>query len=406
MNIIPRRLATFAALQDRHFRWYWLGMLASSSTFQMGSVGQGWLVYEITGSALALGWVGAGWSISNSIISPWAGVLSDRIEKRTLILWMRGLMVLSSFAITVFIAMDVTQVWHLAVYSLFRGVLFAILMPAQNAYLAELVDRKTLLNALSLNSIGMGLAGIFSASLAGFLIDFIGVEAVYFSIAVLYLVVFMTTLKLPRTGTTDPGSHSVWSDIVAGVKYIRIRPVLVLLLALVFLRGFLTMPYRTLMPKYAQDVMHLDASGLGILVAAPGVGSLISSLVMASMGDFQGKGKLLLGSGIVLGIALVLFSNTQVFALVLILLAVVGAASNIAMVNNRILLQINCDTPYLGRVMSAYMMMFGLTQLGTIPIGAFADRYGVPKVITVLGTLFVIAITLVWMMQPRIRKLA
>ena len=406
MNIIPRRLATFAALQDRHFRWYWLGMLASSSTFQMGSVGQGWLVYEITGSALALGWVGAGWSISNSIISPWAGVLSDRIEKRTLILWMRGLMVLSSFAITVFIAMDVTQVWHLAVYSLFRGVLFAILMPAQNAYLAELVDRKTLLNALSLNSIGMGLAGIFSASLAGFLIDFIGVEAVYFSIAVLYLVVFMTTLKLPRTGTTDPGSHSVWSDIVAGVKYIRIRPVLVLLLALVFLRGFLTMPYRTLMPKYAQDVMHLDASGLGILVAAPGVGSLISSLVMASMGDFQGKGKLLLGSGIVLGIALVLFSNTQVFALVLILLAVVGAASNIAMVNNRILLQINCDTPYLGRVMSAYMMMFGLTQLGTIPIGAFADRYGVPEVITVLGTLFVIAITLVWMMQPRVRKLA
>ena len=406
MNIIPRRLATFAALQDRHFRWYWLGMLASSSTFQMGSVGQGWLVYEITGSALALGWVGAGWSISNSIISPWAGVLSDRIEKRTLILWMRGLMVLSSFAITVFIAMDVTQVWHLAVYSLFRGVLFAILMPAQNAYLAELVDRKTLLNALSLNSIGMGLAGIFSASLAGFLIDFIGVEAVYFSIAVLYLVVFITTLKLPRTGTTDPGSHSVWSDIIAGAKYIRMHPVLVLLLALVFLRGFLTMPYRTLMPKYAQDVMHLDASGLGILVAAPGVGSLISSLVMASMGDFQGKGKLLLGSGIVLGIALVLFSNTQVFALVLILLAVVGAASNIAMVNNRILLQINCDTPYLGRVMSAYMMMFGLTQLGTIPIGAFADRYGVPEVITVLGTLFVIAITLVWMMQPRVRKLA
>jgi MFS family permease len=138
---------------------------------QMGGVGQGWLVYQITGSALALGWVSAGWSISNSVLSPWAGVLSDRAEKRTLLLWVRGLMVLSALAITTVIATGVTQVWHLAAYSLFRGVLFAVLMPAQNAYLAQLVDRKTLLNAVSLSSVGMGLAGIFSAPLAGFLIS-------------------------------------------------------------------------------------------------------------------------------------------------------------------------------------------------------------------------------------------
>ena len=405
MNVTPPRLATFTALQDRRFRWYWLGMLASSSAMQMGGVGQGWLVYEITGSALALGWVSAGWSISNSVLSPWAGVLSDRLEKRTLLLWMRGLMAVLSLVIAVVISMDVIQVWHLAVYSLIRGVLFAILMPAQNAYLAELVGRKTLLNAVSLNSVGMGLAGIFAAPLAGFLIDVIGVEAVYLGIVVLYVVIFMTILKLPRTGTGDPTSHSVWSDMVDGAKYIRICPVLIPLLGIVFIRGFLAMPYRTLMPKYAQDVMHLDASGLGILVAAPGVGSLISSLVMASIGDFQGKGKLLLGSGVVLGVALVLFSNTQVFALVLILLAIVGAASTICMVTNRILLQVNCDASYLGRLMSAYMMMFGLTQLGTIPVGAFADRFGVPEVLTVLGALLVLAIILVWVMQPRIKKL-
>ena len=395
MTIPRRRLATFDVLKDRHFRWYWWGMLASSSTMQMGGVGQGWLVYEIAGSALALGWVSAGWSISNSVLSPWAGVLSDRVEKRTLLLWVRGLMVLSSLVVAVVIALDVIQVWHLALYSLFRGILFAILMPAQNAYLAELVDRKTLLNAVSLNSVGMGLAGIFSAPLAGFLIDSIGVEAVYFSVAVLYLLVFLTMLKLPLTGSTDPGTRSVRSDIVDGAKYIRIRQVLIPLLAIVFIRGLLAMPYQTLMPKYAQDVMNLDASGLGILVAAPGVGSLISSLVMASLGDFQGKGKLLLGSGVVLGVALVLFANTQVFALVLVLLAIVGATSNICMVANRTLLQVNSDARYLGRVMSAYMMMFGLTQLGTIPVGAFADRFGVPAVLAVLGALFVLAIVMV-----------
>ena len=406
MNPTTPRLATFTALRDRRFRWYWLGMLASSSAMQMGSVGQGWLVYAIAGSALALGWVGASWSISNSMLSPWAGVLSDRLEKRTLLLWMRGLMILLSLAIAGLIAMDVIQVWHLAAYSLFRGVLFAVLMPAQNAYLAELVDRRTLFNALSLNSVGMGLAGIFAAPLAGFLIDAIGVEAVYLGMVLLYLLVFTTILKLPRTEATGATSTSVWSDVVAGARYIRVCRVLIPLLAIVFIRGLLAMPYRTLMPKYAQDVMQLDASGLGILVAAPGVGSLVSSLILASLGDFRGKGKLLLGSAVVLGTAIVLWSITQAFVVVLILLGIVGAAGNICMVTNRVLLQVNCDASYLGRLMSGYMMMFGLTQLGTIPVGAFADRFGVPVVLTVLGGLLVLVIILVWVTQPRIRKLA
>jgi hypothetical protein len=89
----------------------------------------------------------------------------------------------------------------------------------------------------------------------------------------------------------------------------------------------------------------MDATGLGVLVAAPGMGSLISPLMLASLGDFQGKGRLLLGAGVAMGLSLVLFANVQVFALVLLLLAVVGAANNICMVTNRTLLQMNCDTP-------------------------------------------------------------
>ena len=400
-----RRLATFDALQDRHFRWYWIGMLASSSTMQMGSVGSGWLVYELTGSAFALGWVSAGWSISNSVIAPWGGVISDRIEKRRLLLWCRGIMVLLALAVWALVATGAVQIWHLAAYSLLRGVLFAILMPAQNAYLAGLVNRKTLLNAVSLNSVGMGLAGIFSAPLAGYLIDVTGVQAVYFGIALLYLVVFLTLFKLPKTGTADSGTRSAWSDIVDGAKYLRTCPVLIPLLALVFIRGFLAMPYRTMMPKYARDVMGLDASGLGTLTAAPGVGSLISSLIMASLGDFKRKGKLLLVAGIVMGLALVWFANTQALILVLVLLAIVGAAGNVCMVTNRTSLQISCDAPYLGRVMSAYMMMFGLTQLGTMPAGAIADRYGVSLVVMVQGALLAVAFVVVWLTQRRIREL-
>jgi len=393
-----KRLATFDALRDARFRWYWLAMLASSSTMQMASVGQGWLVYELTGSAFALGWVSAGWSISNSILSPWGGVISDRVEKRTLLLWCRGVMTLLAFGLTGLLALNLIQVWHLAVYSLLRGILFAVMMPAQNAYLAELVGRETLMNAVSLNSVGMGVAGIFMGPLAGFLIDSAGIQSVYLGIALLYLVVFLVMFKLPQTGASDPGTRSVWADLSDGFKYIRFCPGMIPLLALVFVRGFFGMPYQTMMPKYATDVMGLDASGLGILTSAPGVGSLISSLTMASLGNFKGKGRVLLISGIVMGVALVGFGNAQSFALVLVLLAVVGAASNVCMVTNRTVLQLNCDPPYLGRLMSAYMMMFGLTQLGTMPAGAVADALGVPVVIIAQGVLFALSFVLVWLM--------
>jgi MFS family permease len=400
-----RGWSTFDALRNRHFRWYWLGMLASSSTMQMGGVGQGWLVYELTSSAFALGWVSAGWSISNSLLSPFGGVLSDRMEKRQILIWCRALMVLLALAVTLLIALDVVQIWHLAFYSLLRGILFAALMPAQNAYLAQLVDRKILLNAVSLNSVGMGLAGIFSASLGGLLIDLIGVEAVYGCIALLYFIVLLTLFKLPLTGKSDPGTRSVWADLHEGVKYLRVCPILIPLLGLVFARGFLAMPYRTMMPKYAQDVMGLDASGLGVLVAAPGFGSLIASLALASMGDFRWKGKLLLGAGVITGVALALFASSKSFPMVLVLLAVVGGMGNVCMVMNRTLLQLACDDFYLGRVMSAYMMMFGVTQLGTMPTGAVADRWGVQVVILGQGVLLAITFAVVWLALPKVRSL-
>lgn len=167
-------LPVFESLQNRSFRWFWLGRLASSATMRMGGVAQGWLVYQLTGSALALGWVGAGWSIASSTLSLYGGVVCDRVEKRQILIWTRGCLALGALAITVLVATGMIRVWHIAVYSLFRGIISSLMMPAQNAYLSELVDRKTLLNAVSLNSVGMGLAGIFAASLAGYLIEIAG----------------------------------------------------------------------------------------------------------------------------------------------------------------------------------------------------------------------------------------
>jgi MFS family permease len=395
----------FRSLENQHFRWLWLGRLASSATFQMGAVAQGWLVYRLTGSALALGWVGAGWSISALILSLYGGAISDRVEKRTLLLWTRGAMVLNSLALALLATMGMIQVWHLAASSLFSGVIFAFMMPAQQAILAELVDKGTLLNAISLQSLGMGLMGIFAASLAGVVIEAIGVDGVYYGMALLYVLALFTLTKLPKTGFSNTGALSIWSNLREGVRYIRFQPALVAPLALALVRVLLAMPYRTLMPKYAKDVLGFDATGLGVLAAAPGLGSLISSLVLASLGDFRGKGKLLLVAGMAMGVSLIAFVNTGYLPLVLLFLALLGATGTACMVASQTLLQVNCADAFRGRVMSVHMMMWGLTPLGTIPAGALSDRFGVPPVITAQGAMFTAIFAAVFLLKPKIRRM-
>lgn len=399
------RWTTFDALRDRNFRWLWVGQLASSATFQMGGVAQGWLVYQLTGSAFALGWVGSGWSVSTLLLSLYGGALADRMEKRDLLIWARLAMILNTLTIALLISTGAIQIWHLVVNSFLSGVLFSFLMPANQALVSELVDREALLNAVSLNSVGMGLMGIFSASLAGYLVEAVGVAGAYYAMVGFYLMALFSLMKLPRTGRGERSRDSVWADLREGVRYIGTHSIIQALLGLVLARVLFGMPYRTFMPKFAQEVMGLDASGLGVLMAAPGVGALISSLTTASLGDFQGKGKLLLTSGVIMGGSLFLFVNTSYFALILLFLGLVGGASNASMVMNNTLIQANCHSRLRGRVMSVYMMMWGLMPLGTLPAGAIADRMGVPFVVGLEGGLLALIFLGIGWLWPRMRRL-
>lgn len=399
-----RTYAAFDSLRSRDFRWFWLGRLASSATMEMGSVAQGWLAYQLTGSALAIGWVTAGRSIARLILSLYAGALADRIRKRQLLILCRGAMVINATAIALLIVLGMVRVWHLAAYSFLSGVISSFMMPAERAYMAELVGRKRLLNAISLTSVGMGLMGIFAASLAGFTIELFGVEIVYFAMAALYLGAVFSLSRLPLLGTRQV-ENSVWADLKEGVSYLRAAPMLLPLMVIAVVRTILGFSYRSLMPVYAEEVLQFDARGLGILLAAPSVGSLIGSFILASMGNYQGKGKLLLISGMLMGFALVAFSNTRHFALVLLFLMLTGAARNATMVANQTLVQVNCSRAFSGRVMAVYMMIMGLMPFGTIPAGAIADAFGVPAALTLQGGLMILIFGAFWFARSRIRDL-
>jgi MFS family permease len=402
---VATRRNPFEALANPHFRWFWLGRLASSATMEMGTVAQGWLAYELTGSALALGLVTAGRSVARLILSLYGGALADRIEKRDLLVWTRAAMLVNPLILAFLILSGRLQVWHLVAYSVLSGIISSVMMPAQTAYLSQLVDRKTLMNAVSLTSVGQGLMGIFGAAFAGYTIELLGVETVYFVMAGLYAGALFAIIQLPATGVESDRSRSLWQDLSGGVAYLKVSPTMGLLLLVALARVLFGWSYRSLMPVYVEEVLGMDARMLGILSAAPGVGSLICSLGLASLGDFQGKGLLLVGSSLVMGLCLIVFVNTSSFVLVLLSLGLIGMARNAGMVANQTLIQLTSDDAYRGRMTSMYMTILGLMPLGTIPAGAIADAMGVPFTLTVCGVALVL-VMLPLLLRSRMRALA
>jgi MFS family permease len=401
-----RGLAVFDSLHNRDFRWFWLSRLAASASMEMGTVAQGWLVYQVTGSALALGWVSSARSVARLALSLYGGALADRFHRRHVLFWARAAMLVNVLAIALLIMTGAIRVWHLVVYSFFSGVISSLMMPAQKAFLAQLVGRKNLLNAVSLTSVGMGLMGIVGASLAGFVIASWGAEAVYFAIAALYIWALYALSRLPPGGTTNGGKTSMWADLGNGLRYLRCAPAILPLLGIATVRVLFGWSYRTLMPVYAEEVLHFDARGLGILSAAPSVGSLLSSLALASLRDLRGKGKILLVSGLAMGLGLAGFSSTRYFGLALAFLVVVGAARNAMIITNQTLIQVSCSDEYRGRVMSMYMMTIGLLPLGTIPAGAMADAWGVPLALMVQGGVMAVIFAVLWLARSRVRELS
>jgi MFS family permease len=400
-----QRLAVFDSLRNRDFRWFWLARLATSASMEMGSVAQGWLVYQLTGSALALGWVSSARSIARLLLSLYGGALADRLQRRQVLVWARAAMLANVLAIAILIFTGAVQMWHLVAYSFLSGVISALMMPAQKAYLAQLVGRKALLNAVSLTFASMGLMGIFGASLAGFAIEWAGPEAVYFAIATLYACALLALGRLPPGDVINAGTTSVWGDLREGVRHLQVCPPILPLLAIVVVRVVLGWSYRTLMPVYATEVLHLGARGLGVLSAAPSIGSLLGSLTLASLGDFRGKGKVLLVGGCVMGLSLIGFSNARHFALAFVYLLVVGAARRGLTITNQTLIQVNCEDAYRGRIMATYMMAIGLLPLGTLPAGAMADAWGVPVTLTLQGGLMAAIFVALWLSRSKVRYL-
>jgi MFS family permease len=396
----------FSALDQRDFRILWFGMLPSMFALSMGMVTIGYVAYDVTGAATVLGIIAAGMGVPMLFLALIGGVVADRVQKRNIIFTTQSCVGSAVFIVGILLLTGRIQIWHLVVLALIQGTAFAFNMPARQAYIAEVVDRDKLMNAIALNNAGMSLSRIVGPALAGALIGvaFIGSAGVFLLMALLYAVA-VVALFWVRPGQVRFSRNTGYELLRDGLRYVRRQPVLRLLLILGLAQSILGMPYVQMMPVFAADVFNVGAGGLGLLMALNGVGALVGSLVIASAGNVQRRGLLQLGLGIAFGLGLAVFSFSHSFVVALVAIIVVGGAGSGYMTLNNTLIIMNCDKEYHGRVMSLQMMAFSAMPLGSVPVAWVVDQVGAPVTVGTLGVALALVVGAVGMLGGHYRRM-
>lgn len=400
------RVTTFTSLKNRNYRWFWLSMLLSFSALMMQNLARAWLVYELTSSPFALGMVSAAWGVPMLLLAIYGGAVTDRVNKRNLLIITQVAQGTVTAVIAVLIWTGAIALWHLMAAAALTGVIFAFNAPGRQAIIPELVGGGELMNAIALNSIGVNLMRIGAPALAGVLIAVIGVAGVYFISVGLYVVAVVTLFMVSASASVAAGATtSVTADALEGLRYIGRHRVLLSLLAVAFVSVLIAMPYMQLMPAFVVDVLDAGAPGLGWLSACGGTGALAGALVIASLGDFKKKGRLMLVVAFGFGAMLAVFALSRTLAVALVLIFGVGLANNGYLVVNNTLVQTSVPDWVRGRVMSLYSMTFALPFLGALAVGAIAEEIGVPMVIAGCGAVVALFVLAIGIFQPSLRRL-
>jgi len=371
---------TFAALQHRNYRLFFIGQLVSLTGTWMQNVAERWLVWELTSSPFKLGVVTFAAGVPVLLFSLWGGLIADRVPKRRLLLFTQSFMMTLALILAVDVILGTVQWWHVGILAFLLGTANSFDAPARQAFVVEMVGRSDLMNAIALNSALFNSARIIGPALAGVTLAVLGTAWCFALNALSFLAVLVGLALMrvqPYVGAVS--TESPFVQIREGVTYIWRHPYVRTLIALVAVSNMFALGYMALLPALAQDVLHVGTVGFGFMTTAIGVGALAGALSIASLGDYQRKGLLLTAGNLLFPVMVIALSLSRSYHLTMGFLVVAGLGFMTQNATANTLVQTTVPDALRGRVMSVYMMVFqGFFPIGALIAGAVAERFGVP----------------------------
>jgi MFS family permease len=347
----------------------------------MEAIAMGWLVYRLTNSAFMLGAVGFMSQMPSFLLTPFAGVYVDRLDRRSIMIGAQTLSMMQAFALAALVLTGKIEVWHIIALSLLLGLINAFDAPARQAFVLEMIDtREDLGNAIALNSIMFNGARLIGPSIAGVVIAAAGEGVCFLANGVSFIAVIAALLAMRMRPSVPVERHAnILHGLKEGIVYalgsLPIRLIL-LLLGLVSVVG---MPYGVLMPVFATDILKGGPQIFGFLMSASGVGALTGAAYLAARKTVVGLGRQIAIASGILGLGLVAFSLSRSLALSMVFLFFVGFGMIVHAASSNTVLQMVVDDDKRGRVMSFYTMAFmGMMPFGSLLAGTLASRIGAP----------------------------
>jgi len=370
----------FTALRYPNYRlWFWGQMVSLFGTW-MQSTAQGFLIFELTHSPAYLGYAAFALGVPTWFFMMYGGVLADRIQRRTLLIITQTMMMFLAIILAALTFFGVVQAWHIIVLAFGLGIANAFDAPARQAFVRELVDREDMTNAIALNSAMFNSATAIGPAASGVTYALVGPAWCFTVNAVSFLAVIIALFMMKIGHQMDSGrKNSAGDDLKEGMLYTLRHTMIRALIAVVGITTFFGVSFATLIPAWAVKIMGGDSTTNGIMQSARGLGALFGALMIASLGRFQFKGRLLILGGIAFPLLLLTFGFVHWLPLSLLMLFGLGVSIMLIFNLANALVQTLVPDSLRGRVMSIYALaFFGLIPLGSLWVGLMAEHVSEP----------------------------
>ena len=399
---------TFASLQYPNFRLWFIGQLISLVGTWTQTAALGYLVYELTRSPAYLGYVNFASGFPAWFITLGAGVVADRLSRRKLMILVQSSMVIPAAILAALTFSGRVQPWHIIVLAALTGVATAFDAPIRQAFVPELVGRENLTNAIALNSTMFNSAVMMGPAIGGLLYAWVGPGWCFTINAVSFIAVILA-LALMKLSNMAPvrREHVTREDLTAGLVFVFQNRDVLLLIMTVGLVSIFGIGLLALMPAWSVEVLNGGPQTNGVILSARGFGAIIASIIVASLGHTQFRGRLWASGIIILPSMLLVFSFMRWLPFSLLAMVGVGLGFMLAANTSNALIQTRVPDELRGRVMSVFVLIFfGSFPIGSLLAGQMAEILGEPVTLVVNSTLLLVYALILLLRFPRLARLA
>ena len=364
----------------------------------------GWFVLVETDSPWLVGLVGFFGMIPMFVLGILGGVLADAVDRRRLLLMTQAVTFLSLLTLSTLMLLDLAVYWHVYPAILVMGIAWALDMPSRRSLIHDLLGRRRVTNGVALDSMGMSASMMIGPATAGALIDRVGVPGGYTVVTVMVAISIMLLTRL-RTGQARPQQQQpgILRNLADGIRYVAGHRTLRAMVLITVLANLLMFPYMHMVPVMARDVLGVGPVLMGLLQAAPGMGSFVGAIAIASLPAVSHHGRIMLGGTLTAFAALLVFSQSTVYAFSLPTLLVMGIGVSGFGSMQAAMTMLLAPKEMRGKALGVVSLAIGSGPFGALIVSSVADEYGPALAISAIAIAGMVSVGLVGISMPAIR---